>query len=78
MTGLPALRLKLKNAGLIKTGFQADAVLFDPETICDQAIYHDPGKYPSGIARVIVNGKTVINNGVHTGARPGRFDSPHR
>ena len=58
MTGLPALRPKLKNAGLIKTGFQVDAVLFDPETICDRATYNDPNKYPSGIAKVIVN---VIN-----------------
>lgn len=74
MTGLPALRLKLKNAGFIKTGFQADAVLFDPRTICDRATYHHPDKFPSGIARVIVNGKIVINNGVHTGAKPGRFD----
>ncbi len=78
MTGLPALRLKLKNAGLIKKGFQADAVLFDPETICDRATYNDSNKYPSGIARVIVNGKTVINNGVHTGAKPGRFDFLHQ
>ena len=77
MTGLPALRLKLTNAGLIKPGFQADAVLFDPETISDRATYHDPDKYPSGITRVIVNGKTVINNGVHTGAKPGRFDFLH-
>ena len=74
MTGLTAGRLKLKNAGLIKTGFQADAVLFDPETITDQATYQDPVKFPSGIAKVIVNGRIVINNGVHTGARPGRFD----
>ncbi len=77
MTGLPALRLKLKNAGLMKTGFQADAVLFDPETISDRATYQSPDKFSSGIARVIVNGKTVINNGVHTGAKPGRFDFPY-
>ncbi len=75
MTGLTARRLKLKNAGIIKTGFQADAVLFDPETICDRATYQDPRKFPSGIAKVIVNGRIVISNGVHTGASPGRFDS---
>ncbi|MFW2368648.1 MAG: N-acyl-D-amino-acid deacylase family protein, partial [Desulforhopalus sp.] len=62
MTGLPALRLKLKNAGLIKKGFQADAVLFDPSTISDRATYDDPCKFPSGITKVIVNGKIVINN----------------
>ena len=78
MTGLPALRLKLKDAGLIKTGYQADAVLFNPETISDQATYQSPNNYPSGIARVIVNGKTVINDGVHTGAKPGKFDFLNR
>ena len=77
MTGLPALRLKLKNAGLIKKGFQADAVLFDPDTINDQATYHDPCQFPSGIARVFVNGTVVIHNGVHTGAKPGKFEIPH-
>ncbi len=74
MTGLPALRLKLKNAGLIKRGFQADGVLFDPATISDRATYDDPCRYPSGISKVIVNGKIVINNNVHTGVRAGRFD----
>lgn len=77
MTGLTAQRLKLTQAGLIKTGFQADAVLFDPETITDRATYQSPEHFPSGISRVIVNGTTVINNGVHTGAKPGRFDLPN-
>ena len=74
MTGLPARRLKLKNAGLIKKGYQADAVLFDPSTISDRATYDDPCRFPSGIAKVIVNGKIVINNSVHTELRAGKFD----
>ena len=74
MTGLPALRLKLKNAGLIKRGFQVDAVLFDPSTISDRATYDDPCRFPSGITKVIINGKIVINNSVHTEVRAGRFD----
>jgi N-acyl-D-amino-acid deacylase len=77
MTGLTAQRLRLTHAGLIKKGFQADAVLFDPETITDRATYQSPEHFPSGIARVIVNGETVIKNGIHTGAKPGRFDFPH-
>lgn len=75
MTGLPADRLNLTRAGLIKKGFEADAVLFDPKRISDQATYQSPDKFPLGITRVIVNGKTVINNGVHTGIKPGRFDT---
>ncbi len=77
MTGLPAQRLKLTQAGIIKKGFQADAVLFDPKTIADRATYQSPEHFPTGIVRVIVNGETVINNGIHTGAKPGRFDFPH-
>ncbi len=73
MTGLPALRLKLKKAGLIKPGYQADAVLFNPDTIYDQATYQDPCQFPLGISKVIVNGRIVINQGVHTGAKPGKF-----
>jgi N-acyl-D-aspartate/D-glutamate deacylase len=74
MTGLPAHRLKLKNVGLIKTGFQADAVLFDPATISDKATYKDPCRFPSGIIKVIVNGQVVISNNVHTEVRAGKFD----
>ena len=74
MTGLPARRLKLKNVGLIKRGVQADAVLFDPATICDRATYDDPCKFPSGISKVIVNGQVVINNKVHTEVKAGKFD----
>ena len=59
-------------------GFQADAVLFDPETISDRATYQSPDNFPSGIARVLLNGKPIINNGIHTGIKPGRFDFLHR
>ena len=74
MTGLPAHRIKLKNVGLIKKGFQADAVLFDPATISDKATYKDPCRFPSGIIKVIVNGQVVISNNVHTEVRAGKFD----
>lgn len=56
MTGLPALRFKLKNVGLIKRGFQADAALFDPATIRDRATYDDPCRFPSGLTKVIGHG----------------------
>jgi len=74
MTGLPARRLKLKKAGLIKKGFQADAVLFNPDTISDMATYDDPCRFPSGISKVIVNGKIVISDNIHTEVRAGTFD----
>jgi N-acyl-D-aspartate/D-glutamate deacylase len=37
-----------------------------------KATFDNPKQYPEGINYVIVNGKLVIDNGVHTGALPGR------
>jgi N-acyl-D-aspartate/D-glutamate deacylase len=72
MTSLPAQVLGLKDRGLLREGFCADVVIFDPDTITDQATYDNPKQYPKGIDYVLVNGAVVIDNGHHTGARPGR------
>ncbi len=73
MTGLTARRLKLQDAGLIKKGFRADAVLFDPQTFSDTATYDNPRRFPEGLRTVIVNGVVVIEGSNHTGATPGIF-----
>lgn len=75
MTGLPASRLRLSDRGLLKPGFCADLVVFDPLHVADQATFTDPHRYPTGIDWVMVNGEVVIANGQHTGARPGRVIS---
>lgn len=72
MTGLPAANLKLKNRGLLQPGNFADIVIFDPETIQDQATFEEPHQYATGVSHVLVNGKLVIEDGEHTGATPGR------
>jgi N-acyl-D-amino-acid deacylase len=72
MTSVPAMRLQLKDRGLIKAGYWADIVVLDPETIADTATYLDPYKYPIGIEHVLVNGAPVIRDGEHTGALPGK------
>ena len=72
MTSLPAQVLGLKDRGLLREGYWADVVLFDPDTVADQATYDDPKQYPKGIDYVLVNGAVVIDNGHHTGARPGK------
>ena len=41
------------------------------QTIAEQATYTAPHAYSTGFAAVIVNGKVVVRNDVHTGARPG-------
>jgi N-acyl-D-amino-acid deacylase len=71
MTGFPAEKLGLADRGKIATGYKADVVIFDPETIIDTATFQDPFHYPKGIDAVIVNGTQVLREGAHTGERPG-------
>lgn len=71
MTSLPAQTFNLKDRGLIKEGFAADFVIFDENTIADQATFANPHQYATGISHVFVNGATVFADGAMTGARPG-------
>jgi N-acyl-D-aspartate/D-glutamate deacylase len=71
MTSFPAQKLGLKDRGLLRENMWADIVIFDPDTITDQATYADPHQYPTGIPYVIVNGEFVVENEKMTGARPG-------
>jgi N-acyl-D-amino-acid deacylase len=72
MTSLPAQTLKLKDRGMLKEGYWADVVIFDPATVTDPATYENPQQYAKGIPFVLVNGAVVIDNGNHTGARRGK------
>jgi N-acyl-D-amino-acid deacylase len=72
MTSLPATRFRLANRGLIRAGYAADLVVFDPATIQDMATYDAPHAYAKGIAAVLVNGVTVVKDGAQTDARPGQ------
>jgi N-acyl-D-amino-acid deacylase len=72
MTSLPAQRMGIKDRGLVKTGFYADLVLFDPATIGDKATFEEPHQYSEGISLVFVNGMPVWENGKFTGNLPGR------
>jgi N-acyl-D-amino-acid deacylase len=72
MTSLPASNLSLRRRGLIRPGYFADLVLFDPATIRDTATFEEPHQYAIGVRYVFVNGATVVLDGQHTGATPGR------
>jgi N-acyl-D-amino-acid deacylase len=72
MTSLPANTFRLKDRGLLKEGFWADIVVFDPERVTDPAAFNDPHHYATGIPYVMVNGVAVVANSEHTGARPGQ------
>jgi len=67
-----ARQFGLTNRGVIKEGAWADLVLFDDQTITDLATYTTPHTYPEGVPYVIVNGVTVIDQGIHTDALPGK------
>lgn len=72
LTWLPATNLKLKNRGLLKTGYYADVVVFDADKIKDNATFAKPHQYATGVKHVFVNGIQVLEDGEHTGAFPGR------
>lgn len=72
MTSMPAQRLGLKDRGLLREGYIADVVVFDPETVGSPATYMEPRQFPTGIPHVMVGGQWVIRDGECTGARPGR------
>ena len=72
MTSFPAQRLGLPDRGILRDGFRADIVVFNPDTVKTHARHGDPKHYPVGIDYVIVNGQVVIDDGENTGALPGR------
>jgi N-acyl-D-amino-acid deacylase len=71
MTSLPAQKLRLKDRGLLKEGYFADIVVFDPQRICDRASYENPHQFPEGIEYVLVRGEIVVERGEHTGRTLG-------
>lgn len=73
MTSLPAKKIGLKDRGIIKGGFWADIVIFNPNEIKDMATFENPHQYPKGIYYVIVNGQIVVDDGNITGIRPGKI-----
>lgn len=72
LTSLPANNLKIKKRGMLKPGYFADVVIFDPVTIQDHATFEKPHQYATGMIHVFVNGVQVLKDGDHTGAKPGR------
>ena len=73
MTYLPAESIGLKNKGELKTNMDADIVIFDPETIIDNATFDNPTLCPTGIEYVIVNGKIAVKDNLLIESRAGNF-----
>ena len=73
MTSLPARTFSFHDRGIVRPGFAADLVLFDPETVADKATFEDPHQYSVGFDYVIVNGVAVVAEGEMTDERSGQF-----
>ncbi|MFX1338269.1 MAG: amidohydrolase family protein [Promethearchaeota archaeon] len=73
MTSLPASILSLSDRGLIKEGYKADIVIFNPETIEEKGTIANGRQHPVGIDYVIINGAITAEKGKHTGVLNGRI-----
>ncbi len=71
MTRLSMDRLGQAERGSIAEGMIADLVVFDPETIQDNADYVQPHQFSTGIETMMINGTLVIDGMALTGERPG-------
>jgi N-acyl-D-amino-acid deacylase len=70
-TGLVAETFGITDRGVLARNRAADVVIFNPETVIDDATFLDPQRFATGIETVIVNGAVVVDHGEHTGVRPG-------
>lgn len=72
MTGFPAQRLGLQDRGFLRTGYWADIVVFNPETVIDKATFMNPHQFSLGIRHVIVNGVSVVSEDGQNKELPGK------
>ncbi|MFD8191212.1 N-acyl-D-amino-acid deacylase family protein [Streptomyces wuyuanensis] len=72
LTSRPAARLRLPDRGLVREGYRADLVLFDPDTVAAGSTFDSPRTLPTGIPHVLIDGAFVIEDGKRTDALAGR------
>lgn len=72
LSGQPARNLGLRERGLLRPGYFADVVVFDPAEIQDHATFEKPHQLATGVSHVVVNGQLALADGEATKARPGR------
>jgi N-acyl-D-amino-acid deacylase len=72
LSAYPAQNLSLKDRGMLREGYFADVVVFDPQTVQDHATYERPHQLATGVDEVWVNGVQALRNGKATGAASGR------
>jgi N-acyl-D-aspartate/D-glutamate deacylase len=75
-SGLPAEMLRLQDRGLLKKGYYADLLVFDPAKVRERATFTQPHQYSEGMELVLVNGKPAVAEGKPTGGLHGRVLTP--
>jgi N-acyl-D-amino-acid deacylase len=73
LSALPAQNLSIKDRGMLRKGYFADVVIFDPRTVQDHSTYEKPHQLASGVDEVWINGVQALHEGAATGAPSGRF-----
>jgi len=73
MTSLPARTFRFNDRGLLRVGYAADVLVFDPAKVKDVSTYADPHHYTEGFDHVFVNGQPVVIEGKLNENRPGRI-----
>ncbi|HKW89606.1 MAG TPA: amidohydrolase family protein [Candidatus Acidoferrales bacterium] len=68
----PAEMLGLHDRGLLREGYLADVIAFDPSTVADKATYEHPEVLATGMKYIFINGVLTVAAGKYTGALPGR------
>ncbi|PYT11572.1 MAG: hypothetical protein DMG59_26000 [Acidobacteria bacterium] len=76
-SALAAQTFHLADRGLLRAGYYADVIAFDPATIADRGTYEHPEVFATGMKYVIVNGRIAVEDGKYTGALAGRPLRPH-
>jgi N-acyl-D-aspartate/D-glutamate deacylase len=71
-SALTAETFRIPERGLIRAGYFADVIVFDPNTVSDRSTYEQPEVLAVGMKFVMVNGKIAVENGAYTGVLAGR------
>jgi N-acyl-D-amino-acid deacylase len=72
LTSQAARAFGFEGCGLVRPGYRANLVVFDPATVLDRATFEEPALFPAGIRDVLVGGELAVRGGELTGARPGK------
>ena len=71
MTSMPAGHFRLGARGLVAQGYIADLCVFRPDRLETPFDVANPAQYTRGMDYVFVAGVPVLDEGKHTGAKPG-------